>query len=94
MTYLIIGEPIGMKMFSKIALVVVAALPAIVLISYGVGKYLFGKFEGIRYRLDQIADGNFVSIEPQERIADVERIHRSITLLSERLSELIEFLQK
>jgi len=94
MTYLIIGEPIGMKMFSKIALVVVAALPVIALISYGVGKYFYGKFEGIRYRLDQIAHGNFVSIEPQERIADVERIHRSITLLSERLSELIESLQK
>lgn len=94
MTYLIIGEPIGMKMFTKIALVVAAALPIIALISYGVGKYFFGKFEGIRYRLDQIAHGNFVSIEPQERIVDVERIHHSITLLSERLSELIESLQK
>ncbi|MGD9968819.1 MAG: sensor histidine kinase [Sulfuricurvum sp.] len=94
MTYLIIGEPIGMKMLSKISLVVVAALPVIALISYGVGKYFFGKFEGIRYRLDQIAHGDFVSIEPQEHIFDVERIHHSITLLSERLSELIESLQK
>jgi signal transduction histidine kinase len=94
MTYIIIDEPIGMKMFSKISLVVVITLPVIALISYGVGRYFFDKFEGIRYRLEQIVHGDFVSIEPQEHIADVQRIHRSITLLSRHLSQLIESLEK
>lgn len=94
MTYLIIGEPIGMKMFSKIAFVVLAAFPVIALISYGIGRYFFGKFEGIRSRLDQISQGNFISDEPQGNIADVERIHRAITALSSRLSEMIDSLRR
>jgi signal transduction histidine kinase len=94
MTYLIIGEPIGMKMLSKIALVILSAFPIVALISYGVGRYFFGKFEGIRLRLDRIAEGNFVSDEPKENITDMERIHRAITSLSTRLSELIESLRR
>jgi signal transduction histidine kinase len=94
MTYLIIGEPIGMKMFSKIALVVLTALPIVSLISYGVGGYFFGKFEGIRFRLGQISQGNFLPNEPQEHIIEIIQIHHSITSLSAHLSELIESLRR
>lgn len=93
MTYLIIGEPIGMKMFSKIALVVILAMPIVALVSYTLGKYLYAKFSHIHERLDQIASGQFHSEEPDESIEDLQHMHHAITLVSERLSEQIETLR-
>ena len=94
MTYLIIGEPIGMKMVTKIALVIVATLPLVALIGFVIGGYFFKKFEGIHTRLTHISQGNFLSQEPQERIKELQRIHHSITILSTRLAELVASLHK
>ena len=75
MTYVIIGEHIGPKMFSKIALVVISAMPIIALISYGIGRYFFRKFARIDVRLEQIALGEFEGIEPIEHIEELQSIH-------------------
>lgn len=93
MTYVIIGEHIGPKMFSKIALVVISAMPIIALISYGIGRYFFKKFARIDTRLEQIAQGDFYSIEPAEQIEELRNIHHLITILSARLSSSIEALR-
>lgn len=93
MTYVIIGEHIGPKMFSKIALVVILAMPIIALISYGIGRYFFRKFTRIDTRLEQIAQGEFYTIEPIEQIEELRNIHHSITILSARLSSSIEALR-
>ena len=93
MTYVIIGEHIGPKMFSKIALVVIAAMPIIALISYGIGRYFFAKFTRIDMRLEQIAQGEFYTIEPIEQIEELRNIHHLITILSTRLSSSMEALR-
>ncbi|MDD2839475.1 MAG: HAMP domain-containing sensor histidine kinase [Sulfuricurvum sp.] len=94
MTYVIIGEPIGMKMVSKITLVVMIAMPVIAFVSYGLGHFFSAKFERLRERLEKIGQGDFNSDEPEETIADIHRIHRAITVLSARLSESIGSLRR
>lgn len=93
MTYVIIGEHIGPKMFSKITLVVISAMPIIALISYGIGRYFFRKFTRINTRLEQIAQGEFYTTEPIEQIEELRNIHHLITILSTRLSSSIEALR-
>ena len=94
MTYLIIGEPIGMKMFSKITFMVVLTLPMIVLFSYTIGRYLSKKIENITIRLDNIEENNFEYLPSLEKIKDFEHIHQAISNLSQRLEKSIETLKQ
>jgi hypothetical protein len=47
MTYIIIDEPIGMIMLSKIGFTILATLSVIGLFSYYIGSYLAKKFDYI-----------------------------------------------
>ena len=94
MTYLIIDEPIGMKMFSKIALTILATLPLIGLFSYYIGSYLSKKFEYIASRLDAISENKFIDDDHQDKIVDITEIHNSINALSSRLERTISELQR
>ena len=94
MTYIIIDEPIGMKMVSKIALTIFATLPIIGLFSYFIGKHLSKKFELIADRLDEIDESKFQSHNTKENIEDISNIHNSINKLSSRLESSILELQE
>lgn len=89
MTYIIIDEPIGMKMASKIALTVLVTLPVIAGFSYLVGNYLSEKFEHISLRLNAINKERFAQEPHRERIEDIGEIHDSINQLSGRLEQSI-----
>ncbi len=93
MTYIIIDEPIGMKMLSKIALTIVATLPIIGLFSYYIGLYLSKKFDYIATRLDAIHENKFVKDTHHDKIVDITKIHHSIDDLSSRLQKSIAALQ-
>lgn len=93
MTYIIIDEPIGMKMFSKIALTVLVTLPLIGGFSYLIGRYLSKKFENISSRLDRINEEEFLDKPYKDEIKDIDEIHDSIYKLSSRLEKSINELQ-
>ncbi|MDF1878919.1 HAMP domain-containing histidine kinase [Sulfurimonas sp. SAG-AH-194-C20] len=93
MTYIIIDEPIGFKMTSKISIVVLSMLPLIGIFSYFIGIYLSKKFEYISQRLDDIDTNKFSNSSYKDNIKDISNIHNSITHLSIRLQESILELQ-
>lgn len=74
MTYIIIDEPIGMKMISKIALTIVATLPIIGLFSYYIGVKLSKKFDYIATRLDAIHENKFINDVHHDKIVDITKI--------------------
>lgn len=94
MTYIIIDEPIGFKMTSKIALTILATLPIIGIFSYLIGSYLSKKFEHISLRLDAINEDKFLQDTYEDKIEDITEIHHSIHQLSFRLEESIQELQE
>lgn len=94
MTYVIIDEPIGMKMFSKISLTVIATLPIIAALSYFLGSYLSKKFSHIRHCLDSIHQDQFLKDSHHERLSDIAQIHNSIHQLSHRLESSIGELKR
>jgi len=94
MTYLIIDEPIGMKMLSKITLTVLATLPVIALLSYFLGSYLSKKFSRIRHCLDSIHQDQFLQDSHHERLSDIAQIHDAIHHLSKRLQSSIDELKR
>lgn len=89
MTYVIIGEPIGMKMLSKIALSVLMAMPVIALISYLIGKHFYSKFMAITERLNSVSNGDFKRHTSDEKIDELQHIHNSINQLALQLSTVI-----
>lgn len=93
MTYLIIDEPIGLKMLSKIGFTIVATLPLIGLVSYYIGVYLSKKFDFIASRLDAIHENRFIKERYHDKIVDITKIHSSIDDLSSRLEGSISELQ-
>jgi len=93
MTYIIIDEPIGFKMTSKIAMVILTTLPIIGIFSYFIGLYLSKKFEYISSRLDDIDADKFQSHNHNDKIEEITNIHNSINHLSLRLQESILELQ-
>ena len=94
MTYLIIDEPIGYIMLSKITIVVLVTFPLIWVFSYFIGVYLSKKFESISQRLDAIDANKFLHDTFDENIEDIANIHNSINHLSFRLEKSISDLQK
>ena len=93
MTYIIIDEPIGMKMLSKIGFTILATLPLIGIVSYYIGVYLSRKFDYIAMRLDDIGENRFIKDNHHDKIIDIMKIHHSITDLSSRLEGSILELQ-
>ncbi len=93
MTFIIINEPIGLKMFTKIVITVLLSLPLIMLISYYIGNYLSNKFKDIESVLLNIKDEKFETKEINEYIKEVEEIKNSINFLSKKLNQLIEDLK-
>jgi len=94
MTYIIIDEPIGFKMTSKISLIVLLSLPMIGLFAYFIGLYLSKKFIHIASRLDDIHENRFSKESYNDKISDITQIHNAINHLSARLEESISSLQK
>jgi two-component system sensor histidine kinase SaeS len=94
MTYLIIDEPIGMKMFSKISLTILITLPVIGIFSYYIGVYLSKKFDYISSRLNTIGKNRFIKDTHHDNIVDINKIHTSITDLSSSLEQSITKLQR
>ena len=93
MTYVIIDEPIGFKMTSKISIVVLSTLPIIGIFSYFIGRYLSKKFDTISDRLDDIDANKFTHNFHVDKIKDITNIHNSISHLSLRLEDSISELQ-
>lgn len=93
MTYLIIGEPIGMKMTSEIAITVIATLPMIIVVSYFIGVYLSKKFAYISSQLDAIDENKFLETLHEDNVEEITHIHHSILHLSQRLKTTITQLQ-
>ncbi|WP_428737328.1 sensor histidine kinase [Sulfurimonas sp.] len=93
MTYVIIGEPIGFKMSSKIALTIVATLPMIALVSYFIGSYLSKKFTYIASRLDTLDTHQLPDASYSDKIVEITNIHNSIDALSKRLYDAIDSLK-
>ena len=94
MTYLIIDEPIGLKMISQITLTILSTLPIITIFSYYIGKYLSRKFELISLRLDEIDKNKFLNTEHNDKIKEINSIHTSINNLSSRLESTVLELQE
>ncbi len=89
MTFLIIGEPIGTKMFLQIVLSIILVLPIIGLISYYLGKYLSQKFNFIQNRLKDIKEEAFSQDNSQNIIYEINEINQNINFLSQQLYNLI-----
>ena len=94
MTFVIINEPIGMKMFLKIVLEVLLLLPIVILISYYFGKYLFNKFSFIQKRLKMIEQEDFTQNETHNVIQEINQINQSMNLLSTQMDNLIKDLKQ
>ena len=94
MTYIIIDEPIGFTMISKISLTVLVSLPMVGFFAYFIGLYLSKKFTHISSRLDDIHENRFLQEYYSDKISDITEIHNSINHLSSRLEESISSLQK
>jgi len=94
MTFLIINEPIGMKMFLKIVLEVLFLLPIIMLISYYFGKYLSDKFGFIQERLEMIEQEDFTQNDNHNIIKEINQINQSMNLLSTQMNNLIKDLKQ
>ena len=89
MTFWIIGEPIGMKMLTKIVLTIVLMLPIIGLISYLFGRYLASKFNFIQNRLDKIKHEDFREEQSRGMIDELNGINIHMNFLAQHLENLI-----
>lgn len=94
MTFLIIKEPIGMKMFSEIVLEVFLLLPIIGLISYYFGNYLSNQFTLIQKHLKRIEREDFTQKETHSVIQEIREINQSMNLLSTKMDNLINDLRQ
>jgi len=94
MTFMIIGTPIGMKMFLQIIFAILFVLPIIIIISYFFGKYLSDKFSFIDKRLQDIKDKDFKENNSKNFLAEIDHINNSMNFLSNRLDELINDLKQ
>ena len=94
MTFLIINEPIGFKMFSKIVFIIMLMLPIIGLISFYLGKYLSTKFSFIKNRLENIKEENFTYDDSVNVILEINEINESMNYLSSKLNDLIKNLKQ
>lgn len=94
MTFVIINEPIGMKMFLEIVLEVLLLLPIIILISYYFGNYLSDKFTLIQEHLKMIEREDFTQKESHNVIQEISQINQSMNLLSTQMDNLIKDLKQ
>jgi len=94
MTFMIIGTPIGSKMFLQIILAIVFVLPIIITISYFFGKYLSKKFNFIEYRLENIKQEEFNENTEQNFIIEINEINQNMNFVSNRLDNLISDLKQ
>lgn len=94
MTFMIIGTPIGMKMFLQIIFTIVFVLPIIITISYFFGKHLFDKFNFIDKRLQDIKEENFQEDTSKNLLSEINHINQSMNFLSNRLDNLINDLKQ
>ncbi len=94
MTFMIIGTPIGMKMFLQIILTILCVLPIIITISYFFGKHLSNKFNFIEDRLQDIKDGDYKSNDTTNFLSEINHINTSMNFLSNKLNTLISDLKE
>jgi len=94
MTFLIIGTPIGTKMFLQITLSIVFVLPIIIGISYFLGKYLSTRFNFIENRLQNIKNEDFKEDLTKDRIKEINDINQNMNFLSNKLNTLINDLKQ
>lgn len=94
MTFVIINEPIGLKMFSEIVVEVLLLLPIIIVISYYFGNYLSDRFTLIQKRLKMIEREDFTQKETHNVIQEISQINQSMNLLSIQMNNLIDDLKQ
>ena len=94
MTYLIIGQEIGSKMFFQIVLVIVFVLPIIMIISFYFGNYLSKNFNKIQEQLEDIKLGDYKKQEEYNKIKEIKEINTSMNFLSNKLEFLIDDLKQ
>ena len=94
MTFYIIDVPIGMKMFSKIVITITLTLPIIAFLSYFLGSYFSKKFVFIKNRLINIADKDFQVYSEDERINEIDDIHKTLNSVSLELATSIKELKE
>lgn len=94
MTYLIIGQEIGTKMFFQIVLVIVFVLPIIMIISFYFGNYLSKNFNKIQEQLEDIKLGDYKKQEEYNKIKEIKEINTSMNFLSNKLELLIDDLKQ
>lgn len=94
MTFIIIGEPIGTKMFLQIIFAIILVLPVIGLISYFFGKYLSSKFNFIQNRLESIKKEDFSLDNSKNIIYEINDINQNMNFLSTQLYNLINDLKQ
>ena len=94
MTFVIIGTPIGIKMFLQIVSVVLLILPIVVFISYVLGKYLSDKFTFVKDRLENIKNEDFAKKNSSTFIREINDINEHMNFLADRLNGLIKDLKQ
>ncbi|MBN2768387.1 MAG: HAMP domain-containing histidine kinase [Campylobacterales bacterium] len=94
MTFMIIGTPIGSKMFLQIILAIVFVLPIIMAMSYFFGKYLSKKFHFIEQRLENIKNEDFQENKNKNLIIEINDINQNMNFVSNRLDNLISDLKQ
>jgi signal transduction histidine kinase len=94
MTFMIIGTPIGQKMFLQIIFTIVFVLPIIIAISYFFGRYLSQKFNTIEQRLHHIKEEDFKIDKSSHFIEEIKDINENMNFLSHKLDSLINDLKQ
>ena len=94
MTYVIIGQKIGYKMFMEISLTILFLTPLIGIISYLLGKYLSNKFSFIKSRLQNIKEERYTKDINRYSIKEIEEINQDINFLSVQIETLISDLKQ
>ena len=94
MTYVIIGQKIGYKMFMEISLTILFLTPLIGIISYLLGKYLSNKFSFIKSRLQNIKEERYTKDINKYSIKEIEEINQDINFLSTQIKTLISDLKQ
>ncbi|WP_345977901.1 HAMP domain-containing sensor histidine kinase [Sulfurimonas sp. HSL3-7] len=89
MTFLIIEEPIGYKMGSKIVLTVVLTTPVVILISAVTGGLFARHINAIAERLEKIAEGEYGTDLSGSAIKELATINDVSNRLSQEISTLL-----
>ena len=93
MTFLIIEEPIGYKMGSKIAISVLLTTPIIIFISVIIGRMFARHIHLISARLEKILDGEYNTEVSKSMIKEFTTINQTSNKMANEIHELLASLK-